>query len=140
MASEINQTSLTLQVDDGPPPPKVASTVEIIRKASTSSQSKKSTQVISPAITNWGQYTIPTYPATQSSSMENIAFTTKNEKATPLRTEQPEPITKRLKEILKAARESKKSPPEDPKKKRRKRKRKWKKRRRIVETVKVSLT
>ena len=35
-ASEINWTTLTVQVDDVPPPPKVASNLKVVRKGSTS--------------------------------------------------------------------------------------------------------
>ncbi len=82
-ASEINLTSLTVEVDDGPSPPKVASKVEVVRKGSTSSPSRRSSKVFSPTMTNWGHYSIPTYPVAQPSAVENIAITKKNEKVTP---------------------------------------------------------
>ncbi len=68
-ASEIDFTALTVQVDEGPLPPKIASKVEVVRKNSTSSQSKRSSKVISPATRNWGQYTIPTYPPASPSTV-----------------------------------------------------------------------
>ncbi len=102
-----------MQVDEGPPSPKIASKVEVVKKESTSLQSRRSSKIISPATTNWGQFTIPTYPPTPTSTMGIITVTIKNERATPPQIEpqkKPQSIVKKLKEVAKTSKESKKSP------------------------------